>query len=54
MSEQTMGNDRGAAAWRALRGIVSPKILGIIGLLAVVCLYTALANDNFLKITDCP
>ena len=39
-----------AALGRTLRGLVSPKILGIIGLLAAVCLYTALASDNFLKV----
>jgi len=33
-----------------LRGLVSPKILGIVGLLFAVCLYTALASGNFLKV----
>jgi len=32
------------------RGLVSPKILGIVGLLFAVCLYTALASGNFLKV----
>ena len=50
MSSQATTSERAPAAWRALWGVVSPKILGIIGLLAVVCLYTALASDNFLKV----
>jgi len=49
MNEAAPTSDR-PAAWRALTGLVSPKILGIIGLLAAVCLYTALASDNFLKV----
>jgi ribose transport system permease protein len=35
---------------RIARGIVSPKILGIIGLLLAVCCYTAVSSDNFLKV----
>ena len=35
---------------RSLSGLVSPKIIGILSLLAVVCIYTALASDNFLKL----
>jgi len=50
MSDELTERDRMPAAWRALRGLVSPKILGIMGLLAAVCLYTALASDNFLKV----
>lgn len=33
-----------------LRSIMSPKVVGILSLLVAVCLYTALASDNFLKI----
>lgn len=39
-----------ARTWLAVRGLISPKILGIVGLLFVVCLYTAMASDNFLKV----
>ena len=35
---------------RSLSGLVSPKIIGILSLLAVVFIYTALASDNFLKL----
>jgi ribose transport system permease protein len=35
---------------RSLSGLVSPKIIGILSLLAMVCIYTALASDNFLKL----
>lgn len=38
------------ACLRIARGIVSPKILGIIGLLFAVCCYTAVSSDNFLKV----
>lgn len=40
------------AAWigKTLRGLIAPKIIGILGLLVAVCLYTALASDNFLKV----
>lgn len=41
---------RTARTWNVLRGLVSPKILGIVGLLITVCIYTALASDNFLKV----
>jgi ribose transport system permease protein len=39
-----------ATAWHTLRRLVSPKIIGILGLLAAVCLYTALASENFLRV----
>jgi ribose transport system permease protein len=39
-----------ATAWNTLRRLVSPKIIGILGLLAAVCLYTALASENFLRV----
>ena len=35
---------------RIAGGIVSPKIIGIIGLLLAVCCYTAVSSDNFLKV----
>ena len=55
MSERTTTEAETPVGWRTLRELVSSalpanKILGIIGLLAVVCLYTALASDNFLKV----
>ncbi len=50
MSDTMTKRDQTPAVRRALGGLVSPKILGILGLLAVVCLYTALASDNFLKV----
>ncbi len=37
-------------ALNTLRSFISPKVVGIVCLLAVVCLYTALASDNFLKV----
>jgi ribose transport system permease protein len=43
-------SDRTATLRRSLSGLVSPKIIGILSLLAVVCVYTALASDNFLKL----
>lgn len=43
---------KGFAAWFVglVRAAISPKILGIVGLLVAVCVYTALASDNFLKL----
>ncbi len=32
-----------------LRRLISPKVIGILGILAAVCLYTAVASDNFLQ-----
>lgn len=43
-------NKAAATAWNTLRHLVSPKIIGILGLLAAVCLYTALASENFLRV----
>ncbi len=43
-------NELRAHLWNTLRGLVSSKIAGILGLLVVVCAYTALASDNFLKV----
>jgi ribose transport system permease protein len=35
-----------------LRRLVSPKIAGILALLVVVCVYTAVASENFLKVNN--
>jgi len=49
MSEQPAAG-RLARSREMIRGLIHPKVLGIVGLLAAVCLYTALASDNFLKV----
>jgi ribose transport system permease protein len=43
-------NTVATTTWNTLRRLVSPKIIGILGLLAAVCLYTTLASENFLRV----
>lgn len=45
-------NASAARVWQTFGRVVPPKILGIIVLLAVVCTYTALASENFLKVNN--